>query len=635
LSVFGIALLAVARNAVLKHLYLSTFYVVIILLFLLLFSVLISTLCHADKRVTKFSAAKSFQAKSCKFIVYIIAFSVIMAFVVALFFDIFILNSMFFSTIILFIGLFVSFALTKYSYRLALFYVIFLFLAYIIAFYSFYPPILGTDTWRDCTIAFITIKNGSISGVGNQAYEIPIVPILYSAISLVLNISPIYASALIGILYMFIIASFAFLISRKISGNVNTVSSFLVVLLVVSIPLISIWSVGFVPEAYAFMIFLSLLLILFSVRSKGTKELMIALPLLFAIVLSHGGVDLYCIVFFAFLIIIMKLLNAKKNPYSFIKHVLLILILLTIVYFEYTTMLTAVTQGIDNIYNVILGFATSNTGASTPTMVSGGSSINTALLDYGPFAVCVAITTIAWLGNRRVSKSFNKIFLETVFLYSIIMITVSFLGLIYYPQGVLDRYLGFGSLLLLSIIASQGFRELLNRRLIGKVFVGLLALSLLFSICFGAVLTFNFNPFDAKNGYSVQSPPSWTQQASIDTIISHIDNGSVLADYKIGQLMDYSFLNVYGVQGFTSLYRGIELEAQEGNITTTNLGVYSLIATYGYISSQIDDGSLFIYRNGAFDNLNLLIGINQEQLYNTLLLNYDLVYNGPLEIIVK
>ena len=202
--------------------------------------------------------------------------------------------------------------------------------------------------------------------------------------------------------------------------------------------------------------------------------------------------------------------------------------------------------------------------------------IATAMFDYGPLVISVAVASIAWLGNKSVRGSFKKIFLETAFIYSLAMVAVAFLGITYDPAAALDRYLGLGSLLLLSIIASVGFLEFLRRGLLGKVFAGFLVVLLVTSIGFGAVLTPEFNPFNAKNGYSVQSPPTWGDKTSLATVVSYVNNGTMLTDWKTGQMIVNSYYTDFSVQNETSFYASSTLFTPQGIVTIITLGTYSL-----------------------------------------------------------
>ena len=372
ISVLGIGIMFLLYNEVVKFVSISIFYVLIILFSLLLISILISKRPVFDE-----NEQNPFRRlKISKKWFYLLAMGTIGVYVFSLFFDLLILNTVLYSTIMLIVGLVISIVLTRFSYRLALFCVLFLFLSYLIATYAFYPPSLGNDTWRDINSALIITKTGHTGGITYAAYPLPVVSILYAMISLPLDISPVNASALMGIVYLLMTASLAFLISNKLGNKLNTFSSFMTVILILSIPLITLWSVGFIPEAYTFIIFLSLLLILFSSFHK-TNDILILFPLLIAIVLGHGGVDLWCIGFLASLIIMMRLLGAKQdNAYISIKRVLWILTLVTLIYFVYTTLLGTITISFHNIVNVLLNFITSPGTASSARAnitVSNGS----------------------------------------------------------------------------------------------------------------------------------------------------------------------------------------------------------------------------------------------------------------------
>lgn len=550
-----------------------------------------------------------------------------------MFFDLFILNSLYYSIIMLLVGIIISIILTLYSNRMALFFILFLFLMYIFAIYVLYPPSLGIDTWRDINSALITTSQGSIGGMTNSAYQIPIVSLAYSILSIALGIDPVYASVIIGVLYIFMAAVYAFFISKRLSNNLSTFSSFFVVILMLSIPLIFLWTVAFISQAYAFVTFLAMLMLLFYKKTVKGADILLVLPIILVVAFTHGGVALWVMGFLASLIVGMHLRGRKHDgAFIFIKRTLFLLSFITAIYFSYTAILSHITIGVKGITTALFNAITLNQASSSYITIVPIDPFVTALLCYGPLIVSVVLATLAWLANKR-SNYLNDVFIETAFVYGVMMLGVGLMGAIFFPSACLDRYLGFGSLLLLSIISGKGFDLLIKRGHIGKLFVGILTTLLIISICFGGVINSDSNIFNVRTSYSLSSVLNRQELASLQSIVSYEYNSAILADFQTGNRMNNLLVEKFaGEVDLVFLYFGHELNAKQETVRLLCLGTYGLTANYSYVANYLDTGGLFVYRNGSLDDFNLLRGINENQLYNELTGRYCIVYNGPIDV---
>lgn len=632
-SAGGVCFTVALNNQIIKLFNETIFYLIILFLLILLTSLLTlkfgSQILHWEFKSKKWLHKKAF---------YFLVLCIVGSYGYSLFFDFFVIHQIFYSAILLMIGLMISLVLTRYSYRLALFCVLFLFLSYAVAIYAFYPPSLGnnTDPWRDCNVALTIRKSGYIGSVTNEAYRVPIVSIVYAELSLILNISSVNASALMGLLYISIIAILAFLISKKIGARINCFSSLMAVILILSIPLVMRLSILFTPESYALIIVLTFLLVIFPNINKNNNFL-VTIPFLIAIVLGHGGIDLWFIGFLTCLLILMRFFGLKYSiSFKYIEKILLLLVVMTLFYFAYTVgLLKNAAWGFNNILSLLLNFV-ATAGTSTNVEVSSGSPFLTALLSYGSYILVAVLACIAWLGNNKIRGNFYKIFLEATFLYSLAMAFVAILGTVYFPSATLDRYLGLGSLVLLSIIAAIGLHELLNRRLPGKIFVVILTILSIATVGFGTVLTSDYNPLNITNLYATNSPVTWAERTSMYTIVSHISAGSILADWRTGQLITYSFYDQYYVQNVTASYLGnawATLYMSQGSVSVTNLwNTGSLSTSYEYILNSANNHVLYVYRRGALDNMDLLKDISEKQLYNALVRDYNEIFSGKIEV---
>ncbi|AFA40082.1 hypothetical protein Pogu_2055 [Pyrobaculum oguniense TE7] len=80
------------------------------------------------------------------------------------------------------------------------------------ALYGFYVPTFGADTWRDVSISKQIIITGSFESVSirHPAYPIPLVPLLYTVMSLSLGFSPVWSNSISGFAYLVLLPLFIY-----------------------------------------------------------------------------------------------------------------------------------------------------------------------------------------------------------------------------------------------------------------------------------------------------------------------------------------------------------------------------------------------------------------------------------------
>ncbi len=86
--------------------------------------------------------------------------------------------------------------------------------------YTLYAPSFGNDTWRDILWAAQALQAGHVTEttVRHSAYPFPMVPLEYALVSLMSGLDPVWASVVMGLLYLLQSPLMVFLLSRMSSG---------------------------------------------------------------------------------------------------------------------------------------------------------------------------------------------------------------------------------------------------------------------------------------------------------------------------------------------------------------------------------------------------------------------------------
>ena len=562
---------------------------------------------------------------------------------ISLFYDVSILGYRFYSVFVFFISLPSLLVLVRQSTKNVFFITVVAFLLFFIAStYLFYPPSLGNDSWRDVVTASTIFKNGNIYANYHPAYPIPTVPLIYSITSIVSSITIVNASALLGIIYTLFVVLLIFLISIKINPDKKMYfPAFVAIILALSNPLILLWSIAYIPEANAIIMFLLLILILTS--NSFTKDIgkistvLLMLLLACAIVLSHGGINLWVIFFLGSLLTLMKIYKVKTKSYDVLKNILPIIGAITLGYFLYTTLFDMINGGVENLTVVLFRFLSLSTPVSKVSPATLSSPEATALLSYGPIVICVVIALFVGLGNNPKRTDYLSVLKETIFLFGIAGVVMGFLGTVYLPEAILDRYLLLGSLLLLVVISSKGFDELLKRGVLGKFLLMVIIILSAMSVAFGATITPDLNLFNVSNSFSVQAPPSWSDTICINTVVMYTNSARILVDWRTGLPLLYSFANQHSTQNFEIYGAGAEIHFSEGETVQIPFIGYSVHRSVNktYVEQFMDADGILIYRAIALDDMSLINDGDAIQLRDDLIKNYNIVYVGTMEVFTK
>jgi len=336
--------------------------------------------------------------------------------------------------------------------------------ASLVQLYTLYVPSFGNDTWRDIIWAVQALQAGHVTEttVRHSAYPFPMIPLEYALLSLMSELDPVWASVVMGLLYLVQLPLLVFLLSRRF-GLFDDFRGAFVLLLV---PLVVIWSAWYIPQVYSLSAFLTAFL-------AGSLPLQV--PLLAAGVFGHGGVATWMVLTTAALWISRR---GRETA-----AMLLNLIIIFAAYVIYTSLFYALSGAYRSVVEAVLTFLRGEKvlAATAPVSVPHTSSLGNLALSV--LAVSGLLVFLHGRGSAR-----NLAFLSGTFLI------IAYIGASAFPVADLPRYLGLPSAVMLAVFAPYAF-ELLRMRRYGALYSLLLVAVAVFSFAYSGV-------FAPKNPYT-------------------------------------------------------------------------------------------------------------------------------------
>jgi hypothetical protein len=354
--------------------------------------------------------------------------------------------------------------------------------------YSIYVPSFGNDTRRDAIQAMQIVERGGLRDltVFHTAYPFPLVPLLYATHSIVTDMDTIWSSNVMGILYILLLTLWIHVLSKKLNTEHHRVAS----LLALTTPLIVVWSVWFIPQAYALLMALPLLFL--------KLHIIIAMILTLALVFGHGGMALWTLGIFTVLFIFMKMIKAKTSAHTFLQQLSIKLALFLIIfsiYATYTVILMVLKGAVTNVFEAVMAFLRGERILIVAPPIQAQAPI-TSILGVIPIAILVTLGLVRMLED-------NDILSRLLVLISLAGLAVAYVGAVAFPALDLPRYLGLGSITLLAILSPQAFESLTRRGKLGAGYAYALLLLAILSFGFAGSLMPE-NPYTA-NPYSLWS----------------------------------------------------------------------------------------------------------------------------------
>jgi len=431
----------------------------------------------------------------------------------------------------------------------------------ITAHYIAFPPSFGNDTWRDIMWSWETLRTGYFteSRITHLAYPVPVAVLLYSMTSLIGGFATVDSSVIVGLLYLFILSIILITILRRIHGDTERAVLAVLLLLVYSTPLITLWSVWFIPQSLA-LIFMALLLMSINLKRRSWMAQVI---LAIALVLSHAGVALYTLIYFTFLFIFMGKTEDLRKP-------LLLISIVYISYVLYTSVQYTVVPGVKSYLDYLLTVSLGREVGQVQAPVETG--VLNRLFPWIPIALALTFGVNTLYANSLKQGKSGEWEVLTM-LFSTAILAAGYALTIVNPSSTADRYIGLPAFFLLILSSYSGVKVLKARRLSKGLLYGLVALSIS-SLAFSGTFT-PLNPVTLNpSSYSVNGLPTYADAEIIHSIVGKVDTSDQLAiymDWRTGLLYIHNSLQEYDVSIHSSLW----------SITLGNLEL-QLFGYYGY-----------------------------------------------------
>jgi len=446
----------------------------------------------------------------------------------------------------------------------------------ITAHYIAFPPSFGNDTWRDITWSEETLRTGYFteSRITHLAYPVPVVVLLYSMTSLIGGFVAVDSSVIIGLLYLFILGVVLITMLRRIHGDTVRAVLAVLLLLIYSTPMITLWSVGFIPQSLA-LVFMALLLMSINLKHHSWMAQVI---LAIALVLSHPGVALYMLIYLAFLSIFMGKTGDLRKP-------LLLIPIIYVSYILYTSVQYMVVPGVKSYLDYLLTVLSGREVSQVQAPAEMG--VLNRLFPWIPVALALTFGVNTLYANSLKQGKNSEWEVLTV-LFSTVTLAVGYALTIINPNSTADRYIGLPAIFLLILSSYSGVKVLKARRLSKGLLYGLAALSIS-SLAFSGTFT-PLNPITLNpSSYSVYGLPTYADTEIIHSIIGKVDPSSRLTiymDWRTGLLYIHDSLQEYDVS----------IHSSSWSITLGNLEI-QLFGSYGYkYDGKLRIGSLILFR---------------------------------------
>jgi len=427
-------------------------------------------------------------------------------------------------TVLSLILAFVILTLSKHDLNVALFGVTTL-VSIIAVLYGIHTPSFGNDTWRDAMQALQIIERGGLRGltIVHEAYSFPLVSLLYAVYSIVAGASTLWSSSVIGVLYLFLLILWIHVLSTKLNTGYHRVAS----LLALSTSSIIVWSVWFIPQAYALLMALPLLFL--------KLPLPIEVIIIIALVLGHGGMALWTLGLFLVLTIFIKTLNVKTSTHIVLQQLSTksaLLFVIFSVYVIYTTILMVLKEAVTNVFDAIIAFIVGEKiiAATTPIQPPIASILG------------IPLDILVVLGLVRMLED-NDIVTRLLTFISLAGLAIAYLGASAFPALDLVRYLGLGSIILLVILSPQAFQSLTKRGKVGMNYAYVLLLLAILSFGFAGTLMPG-NPYTANPylAWSISGLVKYGEAQELDNIAFKLCCNNYLLDWRSGAYIGYKYL---------------------------------------------------------------------------------------------
>ncbi|MEM1567603.1 hypothetical protein [Pyrobaculum sp.] len=490
-----------------------------------------------------------------------------------------------------------------------------------VALYGSYTPSFGNDTWRDIMIAEQLLLRGRIEALTarHDAYPIPVVPLLYATASFATGTDPLWTSAIVGLVYLFLLPLSVYTLSRRILGDLPT-TSYSAILISVT-PLAVIWSFGFIPQAYS----LTLGILAFLSLLAGGKKAEKAFPFILlstSLVLGHGGVATFFLLLMIWLILWGRSEDASASLGRYIWPYLIPYSMLFIMYFVYTTLVYPLISGYTSVIEAIKAFLSGQKILVATSPYAQQPVV--AVLSYIPISVIVT-SSLTLLVDENTPRWMKL----TIFLL-LVMLAIALIGSQAFPALDALRYLGFPSTTFLAIFASLGLSRIAERKTPGLIyFIALLLLATTSFVFSGAIMP--DNPFTASPyaGPSIYGLITYSEAQNLKYISYNLINMNILTDWRSGAYMSYTLVK----DNYDPHWIGHGNRFTRNYIEILYAGSYGYVVTPHELINKLQQGYMFLVRGNGLEMPESFYNINSKFI-DFIYLNYNIIYNSNNIIII-
>jgi len=475
-------------------------------------------------------------------------------------------------SIIALISMFIAVLFSKSSFRTALTGVLTLVMI-IIVLYGVYTPSFGNDTWRDAIQATQIIERGGLKDltVIHVAYPFPLVSILYAVYSMIIGLNTLWSSSFIGITYLLLLATWIHIFVKKYGSSYSHIA----VILAMTTPLIVLWSVWFIPQTYSLLAAVPLIFL--------EPHPIVIIIYILALVMGHGGMALWTFIIIIFLVLINRILRNQTSVARQLKMKLIMFSIIFILYFSYTTISMILKEATTNVLEAILKFLS---GEKIMTASANIQLPISAVLGAIPIIALVVLGLVAIIDDREIMT-------RLLAFASLTELGIAYIGVAAFPALDLPRYLGLGSVVLLTILSTRSLETLLGRGLVGAYYVFSLILLTIISFGFAGTLMPK-NPYTANPyaTWSISGLITYDEAQELRNLAPLFCCNNFLIDWRAGAYVGYKYLWIQ------PWYRGFR-DLNTGSLFTF-AGSYGLLITPKYLEQSKE---ILIFRRSAFEML--------------------------------
>jgi len=497
----------------------------------------------------------------------------------------------------------------------------------IAALYGVYAPTFGNDTWRDVTVAQQIANHGTFRGMESRlhiAYTLPLVPLLYVVVSTIGGVDVLWASNIVGLLYIFSIVVAAYLLSKSLlRGESDDDSRMHSTVLIISTMIISVWCVWFIPQAYSVLLMVLALHTLFREgRGNVVGALTTTIILATAFVIGHSGVA----VFFVALLLVLRIADRLSGGTLFHNNRRLVgtlsafCVALFTVYFLGTPVklfFESVFRGvIEDVQSMILREGAlesisrvASTTSPLPPLLS--------LLSNAPLAVILVLSAVVFFEDKA------KKWIRFLTFLLVVALALSLIAKMAFPSfSGYGRYVIFPAALILIVLTSKAFYNLKSRGVVGAIYSLALVVLAITSFSFGGSLMPE-NPYTANphSAYAIYGLPKYDEACQLEQLSEMLYNVNVSIDWRGGAYLGY----IYTTHGENLLEEGV---TSKSKVRITHLYAGSIEQVKGELFSHV-----LVVRKSAFGMPEVFSPLVVEKM-DELMEASNTVYNGGSVIVL-